>query len=116
MNSLTAFLLDVSTTVSSGSGEAATQSTQQASGGLFGNMTVSYTHLAGLAALTENEGLDQTASAHSTEMVKEKYFDYKSKDGKTPFQRMMENNVQFHTASEVIATTRGDVCLLYTSP
>ena len=38
MNSLTAFLLDVSTTVSSGSGEAATQSTQQASGGLFGNM------------------------------------------------------------------------------
>lgn len=38
MNSLTAFLLDVSTTVSSGGGEAATQSTQQASGGLFGNM------------------------------------------------------------------------------
>lgn len=69
---------------------------------------------AGLAALTENEGLDQTASAHSTEMVKEKYFDYKSKDGKTPFQRMMENNVQFHTASEVIATTRGDVVQLYT--
>ena len=69
---------------------------------------------AGLAVLTENQGLDQTAADHSTEMVKEKYFDYKSKDGKTPFQRMMENNVQFHTASEVIATTRGDVVQLYT--
>ena len=64
--------------------------------------------------MTENQGLDQTAADHSTEMVKEKYFDYKSKDGKTPFQRMMENNVQFHTASEVIATTRGDVVQLYT--
>lgn len=68
----------------------------------------------GLAALTENTGLDQTASAHSEEMVKEKYFDYKSKDGKTPFQRMMNNNVQFHTASEIIAMTRGDVVQLYT--
>lgn len=39
MNSLTAFLLDVSTTVSSGSGEAAAQGTQQAAGGgLFGGM------------------------------------------------------------------------------
>lgn len=38
MNSFTAFLLDVSTTVSSGSGEAAAQSTQQTGGGLFGNM------------------------------------------------------------------------------
>lgn len=69
---------------------------------------------AGLAVLTENTGLDQTAAAHSEEMVKEKYFDYKSKDGKTPFQRMMENKVQFHTAAEVIATTRGDVVQLYT--
>lgn len=69
---------------------------------------------AGLTVLTEIEGLDETAGAHSAEMVSKKYFDYKSKDGKTPFQRMMENGVQFHTASEVIATTRGDVVQLYT--
>ena len=38
MNSLTAFLLDVSTTVSSGSGEAAQDTQQAAGGGLFGGM------------------------------------------------------------------------------
>lgn len=69
---------------------------------------------AGLTALTENAGLDKSASDHSEEMVSEKYFDYKSKDGKTPFMRMEENHVSFHTATEVIAMTRGDVVQLYT--
>lgn len=69
---------------------------------------------AGRSALIENENLDKTAAAHSTEMAKEKYFDYQSKDGKTPFQRMKENHVEFHTAGEVIAMTRGDVVQLYT--
>ncbi|MBQ2924876.1 MAG: CAP domain-containing protein, partial [Anaerotignum sp.] len=53
------------------------------------------------------------ARAHSEDMVHEKYFDYNSQDGTTPFGRIMERGKEFFTASEIIARQRGDVVNVY---
>lgn len=51
---------------------------------------------------------------HSMDMVKQNYFDYNSLDGTTPFARIQKKAISFHTASEVIASARGDVPELFT--
>ena len=57
--------------------------------------------------------LFDVARAHSEDMVHEKYFDYNSLDGTTPFGRIMERNKTFFTASEIIARQRGDIVNVY---
>lgn len=68
----------------------------------------------GEAPLTWEAGLSATALDHSTDMVKQNYFDYNSPDGTTPFARMQKKIGSFYTASEVIANVRGDVPELFT--
>ena len=67
----------------------------------------------GCVKLAENEDLSEVSYAHSNEMAQENYFDYNSLDGRTPFERMQESNLSFHTATEVIARSRGEVVQLY---
>lgn len=67
----------------------------------------------GRELLKIDDKLSSVARAHSTDMVKNHYFDYNSLDGTTPFGRYMERGKQFTTASEVIARQRGDVTNIY---
>ena len=67
----------------------------------------------GKALLVWDNKLFDTARAHSEDMASEKYFDYNSLDGKTPFGRIMERGKEFYTASETIAKQRGDVVNIY---
>ncbi len=63
--------------------------------------------------LVWDKKLFDVARAHSEDMVHEKYFDYNSLDGTTPFGRIMERNKTFYTASEIIARQRGDIVNVY---
>ena len=63
--------------------------------------------------LVWDKKLFDVARAHSEDMVTEKYFDYNSPDGTTPFGRIMERGKEFFTASEIIARQRGDVVNVY---
>jgi len=67
----------------------------------------------GLEPLIWDKKLEDVARAHSEDMVSEKYFDYNSLDGTTPFGRIMERGKTFFTASETIARQRGDVVNIY---
>lgn len=67
----------------------------------------------GEALLEIDPKISAVARAHSADMVTEHYFDYNSPDGTTPFGRLMEENISFLTASEVIARKRGDVVNIY---
>lgn len=69
--------------------------------------------LDGISALKWDEYLQDSASEHSTDMVKNRYFSYNSLDGSTPFARMKAKENTFHTATEVIANCRGDVTELF---
>jgi uncharacterized protein YkwD len=57
----------------------------------------------GLNALTRDPAIDAVARAHSVEMLQQGYFAHDAPDGRTPFQRMMDGNVQFTMAGENIA-------------
>lgn len=63
--------------------------------------------------LVWDKKLWDVARAHSEDMTSEKYFDYNSLDGTTPFGRIMERGKEFFTASEIIARQRGDVVNVY---
>ena len=63
--------------------------------------------------LVWDKKLWDVARAHSEDMTSENYFDYNSKDGTTPFGRIMERGKEFFTASEIIARQRGDVVNVY---
>jgi len=67
----------------------------------------------GVELLVWDRPLFDVARAHSEDMVSEKYFDYNSPDGTTPFGRIMERGKTFFAASEVIARQRGDVVNIY---
>ena len=67
----------------------------------------------GSEPLIWDKKLFDVARAHSDDMVHEKYFDYNSLDGTTPFGRIMERNKTFFTASEIIARQRGDIVNVY---
>ena len=67
----------------------------------------------GLEPLVWDKKLFDVARAHSENMIKERYFDYNSPDGTTPFGRIMERGKVFFTASEIIARQRGDIVNIY---
>ena len=63
----------------------------------------------GIAPLTFDERLNVSAKNHSIDMVENKYTDYNNKDGKTPFERMNEQGVNFDFAAETISQVSNDV-------
>jgi len=67
----------------------------------------------GLPLYVYDELLASVSNAHSEDMVRNNYFAYTGKDGRTPFARIMDNNMTFTTASEVITRQRGDVLRTY---
>ena len=67
----------------------------------------------GQELLVWDKRLGDLARTHSEDMVAERYFDYNSLDGTTPFGRIMERGKTFFTASETIARQRGDVVNIY---
>ncbi len=67
----------------------------------------------GIAPLTLDKKLSATAGAHSQDMMDNKFFAYNSKDGTSPFLRILREGKVFSTASEVISKQRGDVVNIY---
>jgi uncharacterized protein YkwD/uncharacterized membrane protein required for colicin V production len=58
---------------------------------------------AGLPALVRDPAIDEVARAHSIDMLERGYFAHEAPDGRTPFDRMRDGNVQFTTAGENLA-------------
>jgi uncharacterized protein YkwD len=56
-----------------------------------------------LPILTWDDHVRETAREHSADMAKNDYFDHKNLKGQTPFDRMKEDAVAFHTAGENLA-------------
>lgn len=57
----------------------------------------------GLSTLTWNDHVKQTARKHSLDMAKNDYFAHENLDGKSPFDRMQEDNLLFSFAGENLA-------------
>lgn len=68
---------------------------------------------AGLKPLQADSYLSVTAKNHSKDMVSNRFFSYNSKNGDSPFLRILKEGKTFSTASEVIAKQRGDVVNIY---
>ncbi|MCM3691111.1 CAP-associated domain-containing protein [Neobacillus niacini] len=56
-----------------------------------------------LPILTWDDHVRETAREHSADMAENDYFDHKNLEGQTPFDRMKEDAVAFHTAGENLA-------------
>ncbi|MEH7013077.1 CAP-associated domain-containing protein [Neobacillus niacini] len=56
-----------------------------------------------LPILTWDDHVRETAREHSADMAENDYFDHKNLEGQTPFDRMKEDEVAFHTAGENLA-------------
>jgi uncharacterized protein YkwD len=56
-----------------------------------------------LPILTWDDHVRETAREHSTDMAVNDYFDHNNLKGQTPFDRMKEDAVAFHTAGENLA-------------
>lgn len=56
-----------------------------------------------LPILTWDDHVRETARGHSADMAENDYFDHKNLEGQTPFDRMKEDEVAFHTAGENLA-------------
>lgn len=67
----------------------------------------------GLQILQKEDALMESAYAHSLDMITQGYFDYTGKDGRTPFTRMQESGMQFHSATEVLVRYQGETPQLY---
>lgn len=67
----------------------------------------------GLKKLTLDRNLNQTAQAHSLDMVKHSYFGYTDSKGNTAFDRMEAGGAKFMMATEVIVKQIGEVPQLY---
>lgn len=57
----------------------------------------------GLSPLTWDEHVRVTARDHSNDMAKNDYFNHTNLEGQSPFDRMKEDQVQFHSAGENLA-------------
>ncbi len=58
---------------------------------------------AGLPPLVRDPAMDAVARAHSIDMLQRGYFAHEDPDGRTPFDRMRQGNVQFNAAGENLA-------------
>ncbi|WHX98379.1 CAP-associated domain-containing protein [Neobacillus sp. DY30] len=56
-----------------------------------------------LPILTWDDHVRETAREHSADMAENDYFDHKNLEGQSPFDRMKEDAVAFHTAGENLA-------------
>jgi uncharacterized protein YkwD/predicted RNA-binding protein with RPS1 domain len=56
-----------------------------------------------LPTLTWDDHVRETAREHSADMAENDYFDHKNLEGQSPFDRMKEDAVAFHTAGENLA-------------
>ncbi|WP_193747812.1 CAP-associated domain-containing protein [Neobacillus niacini] len=56
-----------------------------------------------LPILTWDDHVRETAREHSADMAENDYFDHKNLEGQTPFDRMKEDEIAFHTAGENLA-------------
>jgi uncharacterized protein YkwD len=56
-----------------------------------------------LPILTWDDHVRETARDHSADMAVNDYFDHKNLEGQSPFDRMKEDKVAFHTAGENLA-------------
>jgi uncharacterized protein YkwD len=56
-----------------------------------------------LPILAWDDRVRETAREHSADMAENDYFDHKNLEGQTPFDRMKEDAVAFHTAGENLA-------------
>jgi uncharacterized protein YkwD len=56
-----------------------------------------------LPILTWDDHVRETAREHSADMAENDYFDHKNLQGQSPFDRMKEDAVTFHTAGENLA-------------
>ncbi|MBY0148146.1 CAP-associated domain-containing protein [Neobacillus niacini] len=56
-----------------------------------------------LPILTWDDHVRETARDHSSDMAVNDYFDHKNLEGQSPFDRMKEDKVAFHTAGENLA-------------
>ncbi|MEC1520484.1 CAP-associated domain-containing protein [Neobacillus niacini] len=56
-----------------------------------------------LSVLTWDDHVRETAREHSADMATNNYFDHKNLQGQSPFDRMKEDSVRFHTAGENLA-------------
>lgn len=56
-----------------------------------------------LPNLTWDDHVRETAREHSADMAENDYFDHKNLEGQSPFDRMKEDAVAFHTAGENLA-------------
>ena len=63
----------------------------------------------GISPLTFDERVMLSAKNHSIDMVENEYTNYNNKDGKTPFERMNEQGVNFSFAAETISQVSNDV-------
>ncbi|MCJ7839783.1 CAP domain-containing protein [Lederbergia sp. NSJ-179] len=57
----------------------------------------------GLPALTWDEAVMKTARGHSTDMAENDYFNHTNLEGKSPFDRMAEDDIVYQMAGENIA-------------
>ncbi|MBB6444240.1 CAP domain-containing protein [Bacillus benzoevorans] len=57
----------------------------------------------GLPFLTWDEQVQETARDHSSDMAKNHYFDHTNLEGKSPFDRMEEDHINFRAAGENLA-------------
>ncbi len=57
----------------------------------------------GLLPLTWDNGVKKTARKHSLDMADNNYFSHTNREGKSPFDRMEEDDVAFRTAGENLA-------------
>ncbi len=57
----------------------------------------------GLDPLTWQQPARKTARGHSNDMAENNYFSHTNLDGQSPFDRMREDNIAFHTAGENLA-------------
>ena len=57
----------------------------------------------GLPELKEDKRLDAVAQGHSEDMAENNFFDHTNLQGKSPFDRLRDNNIRFMAAGENIA-------------
>ncbi len=57
-----------------------------------------------LPVLSWDEAVKETARNHSLDMAENQYFNHTNLEGQSPFDRMEEDNISFHTAGENLAS------------
>lgn len=77
------------------------------------HLTNAFRHYHGLKILEWSDAAAKAAELHSQDMADQDYFDHTSADGRTPWQRMTEQNISYGSAAENIDGGYGSGILAY---